>query len=41
MKRKRLSDEQIFGVLKEAEARAKPVELRRRRGISDARIVRG
>jgi putative transposase len=36
MKRKRLSEEQIIGVLKEAEAGAKPAELCRRHGISEA-----
>ena len=36
MKGKRFSDEQIIGVLKEAEAGAKTKELCRRHGISDA-----
>jgi putative transposase len=36
MKGKRLSEEQIIGVLKEAEAGAKPAELCRRHGISEA-----
>jgi putative transposase len=36
MKRKRFSEEQIIGVLKEAEAGAKPAELCRRHGISEA-----
>ena len=36
MKRARFSEEQIIGVLKEAEARAKVSELCRRHGISDA-----
>ena len=36
MKRGRCSEEQIIGVLKEAEAGAKVSELCRRRGISDA-----
>jgi putative transposase len=36
MKAKRFSEEQIIGVLKEAEAGAKTKELCRRHGISDA-----
>jgi len=36
MKRGRFSEEQIMGVLKEAEAGAKVSELCRRHGISDA-----
>jgi putative transposase len=36
MKRKRFSEEQIIGVLKEAEAGAKVRELCRKHGISDA-----
>ena len=36
MKRGRFSEEQIIGVLKEAEGRAKVGELCRRHGISDA-----
>jgi putative transposase len=36
MKRKRFSEEQIIKVLKEAEAGAKPAELCRRHGISEA-----
>lgn len=36
MKRKRFSDEQIIKVLKEAEAGAKPADLCRRHGISEA-----
>jgi putative transposase len=36
MKRKRFSEEKIIGVLKEAEAGAKPAELCRRHGISEA-----
>src|SRR6266851_1338017 len=36
MKRARFSEEQIIGVLKEAEAGAKVSELGRRHGISDA-----
>ena len=36
MKRVRFSEEQIIGILKEAEAGAKVTELCRRHGISDA-----
>jgi putative transposase len=36
MKRARISDEQIIGILKEAKAGAKVTELCRRDGISDA-----
>jgi putative transposase len=36
MKRKRFSEEQIIGVLKEHEAGAKTAELCRKHGISDA-----
>ena len=36
MKRKRFSEEQIIGVLKEHEAGVKTAELCRRHGISDA-----
>jgi putative transposase len=36
MKRKRFSEEQIIGILKEAEAGAKTKELCRKHGISDA-----
>ena len=35
MRQKRFSEEQIIGVLKEAEAGAKPKELCRKHGISD------
>jgi len=34
--KKRFTEEQIIGVLKEAEAGAKPAELCRKHGISDA-----
>jgi putative transposase len=34
--KKRFKEEQIIGVLKEAEAAAKPAELCRKHGISDA-----
>ena len=36
MKRKRFSEEQIIGILKEAEAGAKTQDLCRKHGISDA-----
>ncbi len=36
MKRKRFSEEQIIGMLKESEAGAKTKELCRKHGISDA-----
>lgn len=36
MKRKRFSEEQIIGILKEAEAGAKTKDLCRKHGISDA-----
>jgi putative transposase len=35
MKRKQLTEEQIIGILKEAEAGAKSGELYRRQGISE------
>ena len=38
MKRKRFSEEQIIGVLKEAEAGAKTADLARRHGGSEATI---
>ena len=38
MKRLRFSEEQIIGVLKEAEAAAKTGELARRHGVSEATI---
>ncbi len=40
MKRSRFNEEQIIGVLKEAEARAKVSELCRRHGISEVRRLR-
>jgi putative transposase len=39
MKRKKFSEEQIIGALKEAEAGAKVRELCRKHGISDATEV--
>ena len=38
MKRSRFSDEQIIGILKEAEAGAKTADLARRHGVSEATI---
>lgn len=38
MKRTRFTDEQIIGVLKEAEAGAKTADLARRHGVSEATI---
>ena len=38
MKRKRFSEEQIIGVLKEAGAGARPADLARRHGVSEATI---
>jgi len=38
MKRKRFTEEQIIGVLKEAEAGVKTADLARRHGISEATI---
>jgi putative transposase len=38
MKRTRFSEEQIIGVLKEAEAGAKTAELARKHGISEATL---
>lgn len=40
MKRLRFSEEQIIGVLKEAEAGAKTGELARRHGVSEAKRLR-
>jgi len=38
MKRTRFAEEQIIGVLKEAEAGAKTADLARRHGVSEATI---
>ena len=38
MKRKRLSEEQIIGVLREQEASAKAADLARRHGVSEATL---
>ena len=40
MRRKRFSEEQIIGILKEAEAGAKSVDLCRRHGISEQTFYR-
>ena len=40
MKRKRFTEEQIIGVLKEAEAGAKTADLARRHGVSEAKRLR-
>jgi transposase-like protein len=41
MRRKQFTDEQIIGILKEAEARAKCSDLCRRHGISRQTFYRG
>ena len=38
MKRKKFTEEQVIGVLKEAEAGARTADLARRRGVSEATI---
>lgn len=38
MKRSRITEEQIIGVLREAEAGAKAADLSRRRGVSEATL---
>ena len=38
MKRTRFTEEQIFGLLKEAEAGARTADLARRHGVSEATI---
>lgn len=40
MKKKRFSEEQIIGILKEAEAGAKAPELARKHGISEGTLYR-
>lgn len=40
MKRKRFTEEQIIGILKEAEAGASGVEISRRHGISEQTVYR-
>lgn len=41
MKRTRFTEEQIIGLLKEAEAGAKTADLARRHGVSEATILPG